>query len=94
MHYYSDFNRLLRAACYILLVFRTIAARVKTNDKIKCFLSLHISPLTVVEHEKAKAFLFRCIEKECFGKLYNYIKSFKEELVKSSKKSKNCIRTI
>ena len=32
MHYYSDFNKLLRAVCYILRVFCTITACVKTND--------------------------------------------------------------
>ena len=79
MHCYSDFNKLLRAVCYILRVFRTIAARVKTNDKRKAFVSLHIAPLTVVEHECAKVYLIHCVQKEYFGELYNYIKSLKEK---------------
>ena len=56
MSYYSNYNRLIRSTCYILRVFRVIAARIKSNDERKSFLSLHISPLiTVDEHKNARA---------------------------------------
>ena len=40
---------------------------------------MHITPLTVVERKCTKAYLIRCIQKEFFGELYNYIKSLKEK---------------
>ena len=78
--YYSDYNRLIRSTCYILRVFRVIAARIKINDERKSFLSLHVSPLTVVERENARTYLIRCVQKECFGDLYDHIKVLKEKI--------------
>ena len=77
---YLDYIKRIRATCYILRVFRVIAARIKINDERKSFLSLHISPLTVVEREDARTYLIRCVQKECFGDLYDHIKSLKEKI--------------
>ena len=44
------------------------------------FLSLHILPLTVVERKDARTYLIPCVQKDCFGDLYNYIKSLKEKI--------------
>ena len=66
--YYSEFDRLIRALCY---VFRTIKACAIENEKEKRqFLSLSRSPLSVKERNNAEIFAIRSVQREYFGGLY------------------------
>ena len=47
----------------------------KDNKEKKKFLQLSISPLTVQERSEAEYYIIKLVQKDYFGKLYNYVQS-------------------
>jgi hypothetical protein len=59
----------------------------KDNKKRKRFLNLSASPLTVKERNEAEIFAIRSVQRECFGELYEYVRSLKGEVCFKVKKN-------
>ena len=69
--YYSEFDHLIRALCYVFRMSR--ACLIKNDKERKRFLSLSLFPLTVQERNVAEIFVIRSVQRECFEGLYEYI---------------------
>ena len=84
VNHYSDFHRLIRSLCYI---FRVVKAYLIKNDKEKRkFLQLSISPLTAQERSIAEDYVIKLVQKDCFGKLYDYVRSLNGDVCCKVKK--------
>ena len=73
--YYSDFDRLIRAVCYICRMVK--ACTMVNKRKRNFFLNFNLSPLTVLEREAAEMFIVKLVQQNYFGELYVHIRSLK-----------------
>ena len=59
----------------------------KDNKEKKKFLQLSISPLTVKERSEAEYYIIKLVQKDYFGKLYNYVQSLNADICFKVKKT-------
>ena len=52
----------------------------KDDKEKKKILQLSISPLTVQERSKAEYYVIKLVQKDYFGKLYNYVQSLNSDI--------------
>ena len=58
----------------------------KDNKERKKFLQLSISPLTVKERSEAESYIIKLVQKDYFGKLYDYVQSLNGDICFKVKK--------
>ena len=73
--YFGRFVRIDDAVSVRFLIGKCKAYLIKDSKEKMIFLQLSVSPLTAQERSNAENYMIKSVQKDYFGKLYDYVQS-------------------